>query len=340
MIVMITTVLGDVKAETVGHILPHEHVIFDMRRFLKPTGDPSYYEPLSLENHGLIRLNPYAILDNGFMDNEEDTIFEIKKFKEAGGDMYVDLNCGKGRRPERYKYISEQTGVKMVCGCGRYLGGSPEDIAMTEDELYEEIMKDLTVGIWDTDVKAGIIGEIGTGDVMDDFQKKSLRAAARAQKETGAGMQVHCSLWTNEGLNALEIAMSMGAAPEKIVLDHVDVRLCEEYIMEILKKGANVEFDDFGKEFYCDQRRSNFLLGSFASDVERVKFLKMLCDKGYAKQILISNDICLKGMFHRYGGWGYDHIISNIVPMMEDFGISSGDIELMTKINPRNLLDK
>ena len=337
---MITTVLGDIKAEGVGHILPHEHMFFNMTGYLKPTGDPVYYEPLSLENHGVIRLNPYAIRDNGLSDSEEDIIFEIKKFKEAGGDMYVDLTLGTGRRPEVFKRVSKETGVKVVCGCGKYLGGLPEDLVKTEDQLYEDIMKDLTVGIGDTDVKAGIIGEIGTGDAMDDFQRRSLRAAARAQKETGAGLQIHCSLWTNEGLNALDLAMSMGAAPERIVIDHVDVRLCEEYIMGILEKGANVEFDDFGKEFYCDQRRSNFLLGSFASDVERVKFLKMLCDKGYAKQILISNDICLKGMFHRYGGWGYDHIITNIVPMMEDFGISSGDIELMTKINPRNLLDK
>ena len=84
---MITTVLGEVKAETVGHILPHEHIFSDMRGFLKPTGDPEYYEPLSLSNHGSVRLNPYAILDNALIDNEEDSIFEIKKFKEAGGDM-------------------------------------------------------------------------------------------------------------------------------------------------------------------------------------------------------------------------------------------------------------
>ena len=48
----------------------------------------------------------------------------------------------------------------------------------------------------------------------------------------------------------------------------------------------------------------------------------------------------MKSMLHTYGGWGYDHIISNIVPMMEDFGVSSGDIELITVLNPRNLLDK
>ena len=337
---MITTVFGDIKKETVGHILPHEHLMCDMRNFLEPTGDPEFYEPLSLSNYGLVRLNPYAVRDNALLNSEEDTIYELKKFKAAGGDMFVNLGTGRARRPESLKRISEATGVKVVVASGKYLEGTEEDRAKTEDELYEDIIKDFTVGIYDTGVKAGVIGEIGTGDVMTDFQKRSLRAAARAQKTTGAGLQIHASLWTREGLNALAMALEQGANPEKICIDHVDVRLDEEYILSILKTGASVEFDDFGKEYYCDQRRSNFLLGSFATDVERVKFLKMLCDKGYSKQILLSNDICMKSMLHRYGGWGYDHIITNIVPMMEDFGISSTDIEYMTVINPRNLLDR
>ena len=338
---MITTVLGDVKAETVGHIIPHEHIYCNMSGFLNPSDDPDFFAPLSLSNYGKVRLNPYAVLDNCILDSEELMIFEIKQFKAAGGDMYVDLGRGKSRRPESFQRISKETGVKIVAGCGIFLSpASAEEDAMTEEDVYNMIMRDLTVGIDGTDVKAGIIGEMGSGDVMTEFQKKGIRAAARAQKETGAGLQIHASLWTREGLNALDLAIANGANPEKVCIDHSDVRLDEEYIMGILKRGALVEFDDFGKEFYCDQRRSNYLLGSFASDVERVKFIKKLCDKGYAKQILASNDICMKSMLHTYGGWGYDHIITNIVPMMEDFGISSGDIELITKINPRNLLDK
>lgn len=337
---MITTIFGDIEAKTVGHILPHEHTMSDMTRMLKPTGDPEFYEPLSLSNYGLVRLNPFSVRDNAVFRDENIIIYELKKFKEAGGDMFVNLGTGRSRNPESLRRIAEATGVKICISCGKYLDGTAEDQAMTEQEIYDEIINDLTVGIYGTDMRAGVIGEIGTGDVMTDFQKRSLRAAARAQRDTGAGLQIHASLWTREGLNALDMAIKEGAKAERICIDHVDVKLDEEYILSILKTGASVEFDDFGKEFYCDQRRTNFLLGSFATDVERVKFIKMLCDKGYSKQILLSQDICLKSMFHQFGGWGYDHIITNIVPMMEDFGISSGDIELMTVINPRNLMDK
>ena len=338
---MITTVLGDVKPEEVGHIIPHEHLYCNMTSFLSPSDDPDFYAPLSLSNYGKVRLNPYAVRDNCILDSEELMINEIKMFKAAGGDMYVDLGRGKSRRPESFRRISKETGVKIVAGCGVFLSpASDEEAAMTEDDIYEMIMNDLTVGVDGTDMKAGIIGEIGSGDKITDFQARGLRAAARAQKETGAGLQIHASLYTDEGLNALDMVLKNGANPEKVVIDHADVRLHEPYIMGILERGAIVEFDDFGKEFYCDQRRSNYLQGSFASDVERVKFIKKLCDKGYAKQILASNDICMKSMLHTYGGWGYDHIITNIVPMLEDFGVSSGDIELITVLNPRNLLDK
>ena len=67
--------------------------------------------------------------------------------------------------------------------------------------------------------------------------------------------------------------------------------------------------------------------------------IKKLIDRGYTKQILITNDICLKSMLHAYGGWGYDHIGENIVPMMEDFGISQSDIHTIVRDNPVSFLE-
>ena len=43
-------------------------------------------------------------------------------------------------------------------------------------------------------------------------------------------------------------------------------------------------------------------------------------------------------MMHRYGGWGYDHVLSNIVPMMEDEGITDEQIAIMLKENPADWL--
>ena len=108
----------------------------------------------------------------------------------------------------------------------------------------------------------------------------------------------------------------------------------------LLSLGVYVEFDDFGKEFYVDRRFRSLLERGFVCDRERVAKLKELIGRGFTKQLLITNDICLKTLTHRYGGWGYDHIPVNIVPMMEDYAISEADIACITRTNPVNFLQR
>jgi len=206
--------------------------------------------------------------------------------------------------------------------------------------MFDKMMTEINVGIDGTSMKAGIIGEIGTSGTMTPFEEKSVKVAGRVQKATGLGMHIHANLWTREGLNALKIALDAGADPEKVCINHTDVVLDEKYILEVLKQGAIIEFDNFGKEYYVDRRNRNLLDGSFATDVERVKFIVSLIEKGYEKQLLITNDICLKSMTHTYGGWGYDHVITNVIPMMKDFGISDEHIVLLMKENPLRFLEK
>ena len=71
---------------------------------------------------------------------------------------------------------------------------------------------------------------------------------------------------------------------------------------------------------------------------DRVKFLKKIIDKGYLNRVLLSCDLCLKNLMHAYGGWGYDHVLVNIVPMMEDEGITEEQIETLLVKNPENWL--
>lgn len=69
-------------------------------------------------------------------------------------------------------------------------------------------------------------------------------------------------------------------------------------------------------------------------DTDRVKFLKKLIDDGYIRQILLACDLCLKNLLHAYGGWGYDHLLKNIVPMMEEENITEEQIAIMLRENP------
>ena len=77
----------------------------------------------------------------------------------------------------------------------------------------------------------------------------------------------------------------------------------------------------------------------FVKDTDRVSLLAELLQEGYEKQILLTCDLCLKSLLHAYGGWGYDHVLTNIVPMMREYGIAEQQIDRMLRENPADFLD-
>ncbi len=340
---MIQTVLGSVGAELIVRVLPHEHMLCDLRPLVAPLDNGIFYDKVALSNYGALSRNPYAVLDNAALDDREAAAKECRLLKKAGFDLIADATTEDfGRDPLFLRQLSLDTGVHIVAGCGSYT-----DVSVTEqrkrrsvDQMRQRILDDLLIGMDGTDIKAGMIGEIGSSEEMTPAEYKVLQAAAEAQSDTGFGMHIHACLWNREGLKALDHAIACGADPQKICVDHSDVLLDEGYMMGILERGAWVEFDNFGKEYYVDRWNRNLLKGSFAYDKERVVMLKKLIDRGYVNQLLVTNDICLKSMLHNYGGWGYDHIGVNVLPMMEDYGITPEQINTITRENAIDFLER
>ena len=111
-----------------------------------------------------------------------------------------------------------------------------------------------------------------------------------------------------------------------------------DYLIELLKLGVNIEFDNFGKEFFIPKAERGFAGGVFARDIDRVRVIRELIDKDFERQVLITNDICLKSLLRAYGGWGYDHVLTNIVPMMRGEGVSEETIHSFLVRNPAAVL--
>src|SRR5262249_32540652 len=141
----------------------------------------------------------------------------------AGGQTIVDLtNHGLGRDPRALQAIARQAGVNLVMGCGYYVeAGHPPGLRERDvEDLADEMVRDVLEGVGDSGVRAGIIGEIGTGNPMRPSEEKVLRAAARAQRATGVALNIHVS--TQAGPAALDLALGEGVAPERVVVSHVD----------------------------------------------------------------------------------------------------------------------
>ena len=337
------TVCGAIERNQLGVVTSHEHVLLDLTAFyqelpVKGIEDPAT-QKVEMWNLGILSRDCYALKDNLLLDNEAVAIEELNFFKEAGGDTVVDASLpGIGRDPQALARISKATGLNIVMGTGFYVGEThPEYLdRMTDEEIAQLMVDELETGI--DGICAGYIGEIGISEIFDDKERRVLRAAAIASLKTGAAINVHINPWTTNGIEAADILLAAGVSPEKICISHIDVENREEYIYALLKKGVFVEFDNFGKEYYIRREVRNSGYGLFVHDIDRVRLLKKMIDDGYLRQVLLSCDLCLKNLMHCYGGWGYDHVLSNIVPMMEDEGITDEQIAIMLKENPADWL--
>jgi len=339
----IKSVLGEINREKLGVVAPHEHVLLDLTAFYQELPVPGIDDPatqkVEMWNLGILSRDCYALKDNLRLTDEETAIKELMFFKNAGGNTMVDASLpGIGRDPAGLARISQETGLNIVMGTGFYVGEThPEALSsMTEEEISQLMVNELVEGV--DGVCAGYIGEIGISEIFDDKERRILRAAAIAQKKTGVAINVHINPWTVNGMEAADILLNAGVAPDRICISHIDVENREDYILNLLNKGVYVEFDNFGKEYYIRREVRNSGYGCFVHDTQRVTLVKKLIDMGYLDQILLTCDLCLKNLLHCYGGWGYDHVLTNIVPMMEDKGITPEQIQTMLVKNPADWL--
>jgi phosphotriesterase-related protein len=343
------TVSGPVPKEALGVTLTHEHLFVDLRwACLPPQGAVEAAlaeEPVSIRRLGALRRNPMVMKDNLFFSDPELMAAEVLEFKKAGGLTIVDQSSvGTGRSPEAMRDLANLTGINVVMGCGFYLHGSLPAAILdeTEEKLAAMVLKEIRLGAGDTGIRPGIIGEIGMRPAIEDWERKSLRVAARAHLESGLPISVHVQAvptipgFTDQpnGLEVLDILEKSGVRPERVVISHTDAKIHLDYMKAIMDRGAYAEFDHIGKEFYIDS--ADFIM---ASDWDRVEALAALVRGGYEKRLLISHDFCFKMDLVAYGGWGYAHILNNIVPMMVRRGISRQSIHTIMVSNPAELLD-
>lgn len=298
----VMTVLGPIEPAALGVTQPHEHFLCDLHRV--QTG-----------------------LD-GLLLDEDIAIEEAVAFRKAGGNTIVDVtNRGLGRKPLAVKRIAAEAKINVVLGCGwyrgRYYDGSIDRTRTSE--LAADMVRDLTEGIDGTDVRAGIIGEIGVEiDYITAAEERVLRAAGKAHKRTGAAVTTH-AVGYPLGIEQLDILAEEGVDPRRVIIGHCDHYPRLDYHEAIFRRGAYVEYDNFGN------------LASF-TDERRVDLLAELLRRGYQKQLLLATDVCKRSHLHAFGGHGYDHLFLRIFPALRVKGVSQEQIDIMMVANPARVL--
>ncbi|HEY7131844.1 MAG TPA: hypothetical protein VH440_06310 [Candidatus Limnocylindrales bacterium] len=306
----VQTVLGPVDPADLGWVLPHEHTAIAL-----------WHIPNRWDYWELRRDEP-VIRE------------ELDLFRAAGGGAVVDLTLdGVGRDPEWLAGLSRATGLHVVMGSGWYRGAHYPAEALIDrrsvDALADVIVRDATIGVGETGIRAGIIGEIGVDKPWLSAQEERVhRAAARAARRTGLAITTH-AVQSTVGLDQLDVFEAEGADPSRVVIGHCDSNPSLDYHLGIIERGATVEFDFLGMSFTPLERHGEGRI---------VENLCELLGRGHVERILLSQDVCHDSQLRRYGGNGYTYLADAFLPRLREAGVSEDEIRTITIENPRRLL--
>ena len=345
----VMTVNGEISAAELGIVAPHEHIVIDTTNFYKEPDAATERifankKLSSMRDLSRLRLDPSGMRDNFVLNDPEIQMREIMEFSYAGGRTIVDQTLkGIGRDVVFLREVANKTGLNIIAGTGYYVASShPEYISsMDAKEISKLMCFEINNGIDNTDIKPGVIGEIGVGYEFHPDEKKVISASAETNKETGLPLMIHINPWSENGIPAMEVLKKEEVDPTRICICHIDGENRKDYIYRLLDMGIYIEFDNFGKEFSVLNHKNirEGVFNKFVSDWQREQLLIELIEKGYKKQILVSCDVCLKMFLLEYGGHGYAHFIKNIVPELLIYGISQETIDTLLIHNPADFLD-
>lgn len=296
------TVRGPVDVAGLGRTQMHEHVVCVL--------DKSF--------RGLVHV----------LDDEDMLADEVGHFVSAGGSTIVDVTLpGIGRDVAALKRISERSGANIVAATGLFREPYyPEWLdRLTSDQVAGRFMSELRDGIDGTEIRAGVIGEIGTGrQPISPREERVFRAAALAQQETGVAILTH----TWYGARALEqvaLLKREGADLSRVVIGHFGDRRDLADQLRVLETGASIAYDHIG------------LLEVQRDDVRAAQVAELV-RRGLAGQVILSCDVSYKSRMHWHGGTGYDVLLTSFVPLLHEAGVAETAIETMLVQNPARLL--
>lgn len=303
---MIQTIKKRMPSDNLGVTYFHEHLLF-----LPP-------EPFASQDQDLRLYDVEAAIE------------EVESFKRAGGNTIVEMSTVEmGRDPTNLERISDATGVNIIAAtgynkgkfCERYIGDrEPYDLA-------REMIKDLTEGMGETKLLAGLIKISTSKNEVLPVEDKVIKAAIIAQRETGAPVSTHTEAGTM-ALDQIEYLVKGGIPPEQITIGHVDRLLDIDYLSKIANTGVYLGFDQISKEKYYP-------------DAVRISVIQQLIDSGHGKQILLSGDLARMSYWPAFGfgnGPGLTYILWRFVPWMLEARIAKSSVIDMLVNNPAKAL--
>jgi len=300
----IRTVLSDIDIEDMGFVYSHEHLWCDP---------------------------PATQKDRDFeLTNYDASLEELKTFRKVGGDTLVDASTlDYGRDGNKLKQMSLDSNVNVlgVTGFNKHIYFPDWVKKESIEKITTKLVKDIEEGMDGSDAKAGILKSGSWYNTIHPLEEKVTRAVARAYHKTGAPIWLHTESGTM-GIEMLNILSEENVNLKDVAVGHSDRNADPYYHLQILKKGAYIQFDGPGKVKYYP-------------DSTRVELIKNVLAHGYGHKLLISGDMGRQSYLEAYGGGpGFRFIKTKFIPRLLDENISEKQINEIFHDNPSNWLAK
>ena len=297
----VISVRGIISPNEMGITYPHEHLFLDAMDHYSSYG--------------------YQLV----IDDEDVMRREIQEFTSRGGRTICDVTLDEiGRDPQRLARFSERTGINILMGCGWYrdFGYPPIVAEKTSRELADILVREIEVGVGNTGIRAGFIGEIGTGrHFIKPAEERVFRAAALAQAKTGVVISTHTTRWGTLAMEQIAMLEEFGADLSRVIIGHLGDRVGVNFLLPIAEKGVYLEVDNIG---YLD----------YQPEYVRADNVAALVKAGFVRQVLLSEDICMLNHLKYTGGKGYGYIFDVFLPLLRERGITDDQIHQMMVLNP------
>lgn len=361
----VMTVAGPVPADALGVTLMHEHLFIDLRRTHLPHPEsvaiPGRLQPISTSADypatelaiSEAKLGPEnldearaggPVSDNYVLADEDLATQEVMEFQRRGGGAIVDVtSIGLKRDAAALLRVSRATKLNIVMGTAFYRKVyHPYDMDdRTVDNLTEEIVRDVTIGVGDTGIRAGIIGEVGVnGAPIGDNEVKSIQAAGRAGARTGAPISIHRGGRLRERHRTLDLIAAEGVDLSRVVLGHSDeISTDIPLVLEMAERGVYIEFDLLGRDDLPPNAlpESEYKSGAGLKQNVGTAILE-LAKAGYEDRVVLSHDVCWKTHLKEYGGFGYSYILEEFLDYLHEIGLTEAQTDKFMIENPKSVL--
>ncbi|MBI5669448.1 MAG: esterase [Chloroflexi bacterium] len=303
---ILRTVNGDVTSDTLGLILPHEHLFVDLR-------------------------GPQV---DGYGQGEPEAVARLLRpalqaAEAAGVTALVECSTiGVGRNVRVLRHLAQVTPIRIIAPTGvyreAYIPAELRDLSVAA--LADLWVKELTEGIEGTGVCAGFIKIAMSDNGPTPLEERSLKAAALASRRTGAVIASH-TIGGAAARREMDILEAAGLDLGRFIWVHAHTEPDMTVHLEAARRGAWVEFDAIGAANW------------FPEQSRLVDFTVNLLDAGFGGQILLSHDA---GWYEpgqpegrpADGVRGYTALVDEFLPALRARGADESVVRRLTHDNP------